>query len=140
MIMKTLREYINLLESIEQGAAEGSDPRQYAITDSTGKELTLIYADDPNAAIARALELIGSNTELKKSFGLVKMTPRPYFIVQNGQRRGVQEGYTGRETKDGVWRVFKDGEAVAVAGPFKSQAEAAAWIKKQSMKLLKARE
>jgi len=41
----------------------------------------------------------------------------------------VAEGYTGRETKDGTWRVFKDGQAVAVAGPFKSRDEAHAWIK-----------
>ena len=46
-------------------------------------------------------------------------------------KQGVAEGYTGRETKDGTWRVFKDGKAVAVAGPFKSREEAAAWIKKQ---------
>ena len=46
------------------------------------------------------------------------------------EAEGVAEGYTGRETKDGTWRVFKDGQAVAVAGPFKSREEAAAWIKK----------
>lgn len=45
--------------------------------------------------------------------------------------RDVAEGYTGRETKDGTWRVFKDGRAVAVAGPFKTRDESAAWIKKQ---------
>ena len=45
--------------------------------------------------------------------------------------KGVAEGYTGRETKEGTWRVFRDGEAVAVAGPFKSREEAGAWIKKQ---------
>jgi hypothetical protein len=39
-------------------------------------------------------------------------------------------GYTSRETKAGTWRVFKDGNAVAVAGPFKSADQAAAWIKK----------
>ena len=43
------------------------------------------------------------------------------------------ESYVGRETKDGTWRVFKTGNAVAVAGPFKSAQEAQAWIKKQSM-------
>jgi hypothetical protein len=43
--------------------------------------------------------------------------------------KAVAEGYTGRETKDGTWRVFKDGQAVAVAGPFKSRDEAHAWIK-----------
>ena len=43
----------------------------------------------------------------------------------------VAEGYTGRETKHGTWRVFKDGDPVAVAGPFKSKEEASAWIKKK---------
>jgi hypothetical protein len=43
----------------------------------------------------------------------------------------MAEEYTGRETKDGVWRVFQNGRAVAVAGPFKSREEAHAWIKKQ---------
>ena len=45
----------------------------------------------------------------------------------------LSESYVGRETKDGTWRVFKTGNAVAVAGPFKSAQEAQAWIKKQSM-------
>ena len=52
--------------------------------------------------------------------------------------QGVAEGYTGRETKDGIWRVFKDGKAVAVAGPFKSREEAAAWIKKQKQGVAEA--
>lgn len=43
------------------------------------------------------------------------------------------KSYVGRETKDGTWKVFKTGDAVAVAGPFKSAQEAKAWIKKQSM-------
>lgn len=47
-------------------------------------------------------------------------------------KESVAESYTGRETKDGTWRVFKTGDAVAVAGPFKSKEEASAWIKKQS--------
>ena len=47
------------------------------------------------------------------------------------EKKSVTESYVGRETKDGVWRVFKTGQAVAVAGPFKSAAEASAWIKKQ---------
>lgn len=53
------------------------------------------------------------------------------FKVVHTAGVGVAEGYTGRETKDGTWRVFKDGKAVAAAGPFKSREEAAAWIKKQ---------
>lgn len=47
--------------------------------------------------------------------------------------QGVAEGYTGRETKDGTWRVFKNGQSVSVAGPFKSAKEAQDWIKKQSV-------
>jgi hypothetical protein len=45
--------------------------------------------------------------------------------------KDLAEGYTGRETKDGVWRVFKDGQGGSVAGPFKSAEEANSWIKKQ---------
>jgi len=55
--------------------------------------------------------------------------PKTFDMTEDAE--GVAEGYTGRETKDGTWRVFKDGQAVAVAGPFKSREEAAAWIKKQ---------
>ncbi|MFZ9264511.1 MAG: hypothetical protein ACO222_05070, partial [Polynucleobacter sp.] len=51
----------------------------------------------------------------------------------------VAEGYTGRETKDGTWRVFKDGQAVAVAGPFKSRDEAHAWIKKHKQGVSEAK-
>ncbi len=52
---------------------------------------------------------------------------------------GVAEGYTGRETKDGTWRVFKDGQAVAVAGPFNSRDEAHAWIKKHKQGVSEAK-
>lgn len=54
-----------------------------------------------------------------------------------GAAKPVQESYVGRETKEGTWRVFKNGQAVAVAGPFKSREEASAWIKKQSKKSVK---
>lgn len=53
--------------------------------------------------------------------------------------KDVTESYTGRETKDGVWRVFKDGQAVAAAGPFKSAEEANSWIKKQNRGVAEAR-
>lgn len=52
-------------------------------------------------------------------------------IAHQLKKQGVAEGYTGRETKHGTWRVFKDGDPVAVAGPFNSREEASAWIKKQ---------
>ena len=45
----------------------------------------------------------------------------------------LSESYVGRETKDGVWRVFKTGNPVAVAGPFKSSADASAWIRSHAM-------
>lgn len=53
--------------------------------------------------------------------------------------KDLAENYTGRETKDGVWRVFKDGQGGSVAGPFKSAEEASAWIKKQNQGVAEAR-
>lgn len=53
------------------------------------------------------------------------------WIDDSGQR-GLGEDnkqYTGRETKDGVWRVFEKDNPVAVAGPFDSSEEANEWIK-----------
>ena len=52
------------------------------------------------------------------------------YVETKTLSQDIAEGYTGRETKAGTWRVFKDGNAVAAAGPFKSADEAAAWIKK----------
>lgn len=40
----------------------------------------------------------------------------------------VAKIYTSRETKDGVWHVFKKGSAVSQAGPFKSPEEAQKYI------------
>lgn len=59
-------------------------------------------------------------------------TLRELINIIESRESGSSEGYTGRETKDGTWRVFKDGQAVAVAGPFKSREEAAAWIKEKT--------
>ena len=53
-------------------------------------------------------------------------------MVKNKAKQMNQ--HTGRETKDGTWHVFKDGKAVAVAGPFKSREEASAWIKNKETK------
>jgi len=57
------------------------------------------------------------------------------IVPKNTNKRKVNESaqFTGRKTKDGTWRVFKNGEPVAVAGPFKSAEEANAWIKKQTV-------
>ena len=60
-------------------------------------------------------------------------------VLKQKMSQGVAEGYTGRETKDGTWRVFKDGQAVAVAGPFKSRDEAHAWIKKHKQGVSEAK-
>ena len=57
-------------------------------------------------------------------------TDRDNADYMKRRRAAKKAGYTGRETKAGTWRVFKDGNAVAAAGPFKSADEAAAWIKK----------
>lgn len=60
-------------------------------------------------------------------------------IQSTVNRNSMQEGkqtkkLVGRETKEGTWRVFASGNAVAVAGPFDSAAEANAYIKKQNVK------
>jgi len=60
-------------------------------------------------------------------------------VLKQKMSQGVAEGYTGRETKDGTWRVFKDGQAVAVAGPFNSRDEAHAWIKKHKQGVAEAK-
>ena len=68
------------------------DDNQYSLTDSTGKELTLLRGNTPEEAIERAKDLIGSNEKLLATFGLVKLTPKPYYIVRNGKKQGVAEG------------------------------------------------
>jgi hypothetical protein len=96
-----------------QGVAEGSDKLQ----------------GTPVVSLAD----LGDKDNKKNKYGqtvpkkLKKDDPRVKF--HKDEKQGVAEGYTGRETKDGTWRVFKDGQAVAVAGPFKSRDEAHAWIK-----------
>ena len=64
-------------------------------------------------------------------YRIATSTKAPKSFSMKEDAEGVAEGYTGRETKDGTWHVFKNGKAVAVAGPYKSREEAAAWIKKQ---------
>jgi hypothetical protein len=58
--------------------------------------------------------------------------------VPKRKQQGMAEGYTGRETKDGTWRVFKDGQPVAVAGPFNSREEANNWINAQKQSVEEA--
>jgi hypothetical protein len=77
---------------VEQGVAEGLGQTQYSLTDSTGKELRTINADSAQEAFELALKLIGPNERLRNSFGLVKLTSSPYYVVRNGQRKGVAEG------------------------------------------------
>ena len=64
----------------QQGVAEGSEQTQYSITNSNGKELRTINANSPKEAFDLAVKLIGSNETLRKSFGLVKLTPKPHYI------------------------------------------------------------
>ena len=64
-------------------------------------------------------------------YRIATSTKAPKSFSMKEEAEDVAEGYTGRETKDGTWHVFKDGQAVAVAGPYRSREEAAAWIKKQ---------
>ncbi len=102
----------------EQGVAEGSDDIRKKI--SKFEEL--------------ALQANKAGDDAKS-----KMYQQKIQSLKQKMSQGVAEGYTGRETKDGTWRVFKDGQAVAVAGPFKSRDEAHAWIKKHKQGVSEAK-
>jgi hypothetical protein len=82
---------------------------------------------------------VKAKTDLAKKRQAAYGDPSAGKSVEKNKEQGVAEGYTGRETKDGTWRVFKDGKAVAAAGPFKSREEAAAWIKKQKQGVAEGR-
>ena len=102
----------------------------------------LIFNDDATRSVN--LSQLNSATRRLKGHGVAKGQQIDEMFADQGsgstdrdnadymKRRNAAKkaGYTGRETKAGTWRVFKDGNAVAAAGPFKSADEAAAWIKK----------
>jgi hypothetical protein len=99
----------------KQGVAEGSNDNEGSADKGAWREAWL-----KQRAYERAARLKQQSNK--------KKPPTP---VNKNKEQGVAEGYTGRETKDGTWRVFKDGLSVSVAGPFKSKEEASTWIKKQ---------
>jgi hypothetical protein len=148
----------------EQGVAEGSSYRTDSMVSHISQIITDIYPQggDKNTymkLVARAMpSIVKANPKLfRRAFGIAY--DRFFHIGQDDDdddnfdytdysmrqgelgnpNRGMREGYTGRETKDGTWRVFKDGKAVAAAGPFKSREEAAAWIKKQKQGVAEGR-
>ena len=102
----------------------------------------LIFNDDATRSVN--LSQLNSATRRLKGQGVAKGPQIDEMFADQGsgstdrdnadymKRRNAAKkaGYTGRETKAGTWRVFKDGNAVAAAGPFKSADEASAWIKK----------
>jgi hypothetical protein len=102
----------------------------------------LIFNDDATRSVN--LSQLNSATRRLKGQGVAKgrqinevfadqgsgSTDRDNADYMKRRNAAKKAGYTGRETKAGTWRVFKDGNAVAAAGPFKSADEAAAWIKK----------
>lgn len=81
------------------------DDNQYSLTDSTGKELTLLRGNTPEEAIERAKDLIGSNEKLLANFGLVKLTPKPYYIVRGGKRQGVAEEQLEETTPEAIAKI-----------------------------------
>ena len=81
---------------------------------------------------ARDNETIGKLSALMKKEREGKEKKEPLGVKT--EETEIEESFVGRETKDGVWRVFKSGSAVAVAGPFKSSSEASTWIKSHSVK------
>lgn len=92
------------------------DDNQYSLTDSTGKELTLLRGNTPEEAIERAKDLIGSNEKLLATFGLVKLTPKPYYIVRGGKRQGVAEGSRGSPRWPGLSDASTGISSVGVLG------------------------
>ena len=77
---------------------------------------------------------VQSEREIKLSAEISNLR-QELHVLKSQAKESVNEAtvqYTGRETKDGVWRVFQNGKAVAVAGPFKSREEASAWIRQHS--------
>lgn len=77
---------------------------------------------------------VQSEREIKLSAEISNLR-QELHVLKSQAKESVNEAtvqYTGRETKDGVWRVFQNGKAVAVAGPFKSREEASAWISQHS--------
>ena len=122
-------------KAVAEGAKWRSNPDAHDINDDGDiyPKTRDMFAYDPlsrrQSTAGDARTARGKKSVLKTSLKMAQGRHGPKG--QLPEEQGVAEGYTGRETKDGTWRVFKDGKAVAVAGPFKSREEAAAWIKKQ---------
>lgn len=81
------------------------DDNQYSLTDSTGKELTLLRGNTPEEAIERAKDLIGSNEKLLATFGLVKLAPKPYYVVRGGKRQNVAEEQLEETTPEAIAKI-----------------------------------
>lgn len=79
------------------------------------KTYTIDYDRDESTGHSKSIQLDKKNVKVQK------------------EEVELDESYVGRETKDGVWRVFKTGNPVAVAGPFKSSTEASAWTKSHNV-------
>jgi hypothetical protein len=122
-------------DKIGQDSMDFADFKQHAALLMGGPEANMKSAKQVRNLDTAASDII---LDMIWEYSSTQKDADTYFKISGFKRlrEGTQsitlgKGYTGRETKDGVWRVFKDGKAVAVAGPFKTREEASAWIKKQ---------
>ena len=121
-VVKTDLNTYRIVQSAEQGVAESTEQ-------SLEKK---IQAKRDSLSLAREQRRMrGQHQQGQREIKLQAEIDRLSTELTQLKQKSVTEGFTGRETKDGTWRVFKDGQSVAVAGPFKSKEDAAAWIKKQ---------
>lgn len=70
----------------------------------------------------------GWSAEAKASMKAKLAARKAAKLAAKNESVELDEALVGRETKDGIWRVFKSGNPVAVAGPFKSAEEARQYI------------
>ena len=139
--MKTVsyvvKEDAELDEAIKKPNATTRFLRQYPVSDKEMAKPITYYSlvhKATNKVLSTHKDLESAKDEHRgmdqgerAHYRIATTTKAPKSFSMKEDAEGVAEGYTGRETKDGTWHVFKDGQAVAVAGPFKSRDEAHAW-------------
>lgn len=147
--MKYMRQMSDINQQIHLLKAESMKPTTVTESMVTSADLANIIADRieyryPDLYTRYGLEVVGDAIQDIAEFhagdleelgtsdigGMVREVIRR---LESGADLGESAvKYSARETKDGTWRVFKQGESVSVAGPFDSADEASQWIKDHS--------
>lgn len=144
--MKYMRQMSDINQQIHLLKAESMKPNTVTESIVSSTDLANIIADRieyryPDLYTRYGLEVVGDAIQDIAEFhagdleelgtsdigGMVREVIRRLEIGADLGESAVK--YTARETKDGTWRVFKQGESVSVAGPFDSADEASQWIK-----------